>query len=90
MMAQSAEVMKYENEDVDLAMLFFTHKQDDRETNSNVKKHGNLKYNPGIWAFSVVFRSYRSLVFLLNLTFNSIQSLHPPAPAVQPSSPASV
>ena len=34
MMAQSAEVMKYENEDVDLAMLFFTHRQDDRETNS--------------------------------------------------------
>ena len=36
MMAQSAEVMKYENEDVDLAMLFFTLGQDkdDRETNS--------------------------------------------------------
>ena len=86
--------MKYENEDVDLAMLFFTLGQDkdDRETNSmsTVKKHGNLKYNPGIWAFSVVYRSYRSLVFLLNLTFNSIQSLHPPAPAVQTSSLARV
>jgi hypothetical protein len=63
MMAQSAEVMKYENEVVDLAMLFFTLGQDkdNHETNSTVKKHGNLKYNPGIWAFSVVYRSYRSL-----------------------------